>query len=785
VGIQLEVGEMGLVNSVLFRRAFVLCVLSILALADFMWPAAAQAVLMEEIVVEAQRREELVQDVPIAVTAYNSDQLDQLQVTETLDMTRLVPNMVGHNNTGLGTANTYALRGLSNTESVSTFDPPVGSYVDDIYVSRQNANNFTLFDVDRIEVLRGPQGTLFGRNTTGGAVVVRMAKPREELGGYVEAGVGSYDRYALRGSIDVPITQKILTKLSAYWIEDDGFVDQINFDQNGDQVTVDDSINKEENWGVRGAARFLFTDNFLWDISLEYTDESHANLLNYKNNSSRITNTGIRQNSSNLTGLLTGNKQNYPLGNDTKSFGATSRFDWTVGSLGTLSFITGWRDLDQDFALDFCDNRLFCNTDLTATPSDATYGAFTIANEGKHEQFSQEIKWAGSVGSVIDYVGGFFYIDEDNTTDFGDIFNFDLGGGEFPFVLADRVMTNSTESWAVYAQGDWHITDKWTVTAGVRYTDEDKEVGYSDNAPSGDASDLTTANMVALGIPVKQTESIWTPRFAVQFAPTDDQMYYASATRGFKSGGWNARGTTPDTLLPFTSEVVWNYEVGAKTDWLNDTLRVNLTGFYMDVSDFQLPAARTTPIGSIEFITGNFADLNVLGLELEVISNPIDNLTLWANLGIMDGDYENIDQRVADQAEACRNGDAASCNAGIVNPDGNIAPPVRIPDYTLNLGGNYVWSITEAFELVPGAYLYSVGDHSVGTSGAPVSLVDGYTTYNASLALNAVNQGWSVIAECKNCNDRTMVVSTLAGFQYLQDPRTWMLRLNWNFGANK
>ncbi|MFM7625649.1 MAG: TonB-dependent receptor plug domain-containing protein, partial [Gammaproteobacteria bacterium] len=148
--------------------------------------------LLEEIVVTAQRREEKVQDVPIAISAFSAEQLERLNVTETLGISKLIPNLLAFNNTGLGTANGYYLRGIGNTESIPTFDPPVGTYVDDVFISRQNANNLGLFDSERIEVMRGPQGTLFGRNTTGGAINVILRKPAEEFGGYVEAGAGQF-----------------------------------------------------------------------------------------------------------------------------------------------------------------------------------------------------------------------------------------------------------------------------------------------------------------------------------------------------------------------------------------------------------------------------------------------------------------------------------------------------------------------------------------------------------------------------------------------------------------
>ncbi|MCK6370298.1 MAG: TonB-dependent receptor [Gammaproteobacteria bacterium] len=742
--------------------------------------------VMEEIVVTAQRRAEPLQEVPLAVSAYSGEQLETLQVTQALDMTRLVPNVVGHNNTGLGTANTYSIRGLNNTESIATFDPPVGSYVDDIYVARQNANNFTLYDVERIEVLRGPQGTLFGRNTTGGAVRVILKKPAEETGGYLEAGYGEYDRYTARGSIDVPVTDSFLTKFTAFWIDDDGYVEN---------RTTGEDLNSEENLGLRAAALWRIGDGISWDLALDYQDTKDANIANFKDGSDRISRTGLSEQGAPLAALLTNDKRNFNLGNEVEAFNVTSNIEWDTG-IGTLNFITGWRDLDQEFALDFLDGNAAGRGAFGQAPP--PWGGFTISNDGEHEQFTQEVKLTGQTGARLTWVGGLFYLDENNKTDFGDIFDFDLNlvgigppGTFAPLVLADRIMENDTESWAAYAQADWAFMDQWTLTLGVRYTDEEKDISFTDNQPcapgdptcfidgNGDNisdNDLANVNLDLFGVPREQSDDLWTPRVAVQYTVDDDLNYYASATRGFKSGGWNARGLRPELLQPFDSEIAWSYEAGMRSEWLDNTLRVNVTAFYLDVSDFQLPTAFNDNTGAVQFITRNFAGLENKGLELELVATPVENLTLLLSGGLQDAEYQDISEEIRTQQAACQGGDASQCNQGIVDPDGNIADPVRAPDYTVTLGATYVMNIGDGFELTPSAYLYAVGDHNVFTSGSPQFLVDGYTTYNASLELARPEQNWGLTLECKNCNDRTMLVSGLAGVPYLQEPRTWNLR---------
>jgi iron complex outermembrane receptor protein len=727
-------------------------------------PALAQGALMDDVVVTAQRREEVAQDVPLAITAYTADQLERLQVTETLDMTRLVPNFIGHNNTGLGSANTYSIRGLNNTETIATFDPPVGSYVDDIYVTRQNANNFTLFDVDRIEVLRGPQGTLFGRNTTGGAVRVILKKPQEELGGYISGGFGEFSRVDLRGSIDVPITENFLTKVSAFYVEDDGF---------SDNRTTGETINRQEGYGIRGHALWKITDALTWDVAVDAIKDDHINILNFKDGGKRVSNTGLSQENGNLSGLnIFGEKRFYPLQNETESLNLSSVIDWDIGDIGTLSFITGWRDLEQRFALDFFDGP---------PPT----GIFVITNDGKHEQFTQEIKWTGDFGDSVQYVAGLFYIKEENTTDFADVLTFGP-----PFVALDRTLQNDTEALAGYLQADINFADAWTFTAGVRYTDEEKTAAIQSNPnlpcdPNIDNTCLSTANVVAAGIPTKITEKIWTPRFALNFQASDTASLYVSATNGFKSGGWNARAASAQLFTSFGTEEVWSYEAGLKSEWLDNTVRFNVNLFFTDATDYQLPSGFEDPNnpGVIVFNTNNSADLENKGVEVEVVWAPNDQLTLFANGGLQDPKYTNISQAFLDQQQDCLNGIdvGQTCGTGIVDLDGNIAEPVRAPEYTLNLGFNYIWPITSSLELVPSAYTYTVGPHNVGTAGLPIGLVDGYTTWNGSIALNNVDQDWSLTAGCKNCNDRLMTVSVLAAQPYFQDPRTWMITFRKNF----
>ena len=718
--------------------------------------------MIEEVIVTAQRRAESVQEVPIAVSAYSDQQLRTLQVTEALDMTRLVPNLIGSNNTGLGSANVYSLRALNNTESIATFDPPVGSYVDDIFISRQNANNFALFDIDRIEVLRGPQGTLFGRNTTGGAVNVILKKPAEEMGGYVELGLGRFSQVRFRGSVDLPLQDNLLVKLSAYAYDDDGYVEN--------RTTDEDGINYEKNIGLRAALRWL-GESVTWDAAVAYVDSEHANLLNFHDpdTDDRYTLTGLRSDQAPpWPHPMHGAKASFPLGNWVNSLSIYSNIEAET-RWGTLNVITGQRFLDHDFSLDFLNFP-------------GPVGGFSIANIGQHDQFTQEIKLTGSTeNGMLDYVTGIFYINEQNETDFADSY------GVFGLLLADRVLENDTDALAAYLQVDYHASEQLTLTGGVRWTDETKDIAYTPNPtwPHGFGS----ADIAALGYPLEQNATIMTPRIALEYDVNDDLMLYVSATRGFKSGGWNARGTNAAAIEVFGPEKVWSYEGGMRSDWMDNRLRLNVTVFRTDVTDFQLPSAVYDPVTNAPtFSTRNYASLENQGLEVELTAVPLDGLTVFFNLGTQDAEYAELNPSIVTQLGLCAQDLAAGvptvtspyCGAGVVNDKGEVADPVRSPDYTLTAGAIYEIAIADGWELAPSAYVYRLGKHSIGSSGRPEQLSDGYSVVNAAVTLRNLDGDWSISAECQNCSDRVQGTSHFIGL-YLQDPRTWAVNFRKDF----
>ncbi len=802
---------------------------------------------VSDIIVTAQRRSENVQNVPISITALGQQQLEERGISNALQIAQFVPNLTAMNNTGLGSANAYYLRGLGSTETIPTYDPPVGTYVDEVYLSRQNANNLSLFDVERVEVLRGPQGTLFGRNTTGGAISVIMAQPKDVLGGYAEVGYGRWNKVLARGSIDVPLAPGFSAKVSGYYQNDDGYVKN---------VTTGQRLNDDDGWGVRLGLRGDLSPSVKWQGSYAHIVADGENILNFVCNplnlaqcNGRYSSTGLSKVPGTFAGLnIHGRKANYGLGVRNDSDLITSKFDIGVGSLGTLSLITGFVNQVQQYGLDFFDGRSSNAPSIAnayPTPLQLPKGGFTFLADQQSNQFSQEVKLSGSAGSgLIDYVGGVFYIHENVSDDFADILGTTTATGAA--VLGDRILRNSTNAVAGYFQADVNV-GILKFTAGIRYTDEIKRLDFHDNraicavAPLP-VSCLDTANLIvpangttvltAQAIPTKLETKIWTPRFAINAKPSDNLLLFVSATRGFKSGGWNARETSPVRILPFGPEKVWSYEAGFKATLLDRIARLNVSVFQLDVKDLQTPSAFVNASGSLSFITRNFADYRNRGVEAELTLAPAHGLNLFANLGYSRDHYvlktgqpafdQYGIQSVATQLANCKlalaagkvpgganlpatNPPISSCASGIVTAQGTIAEPVRTPDWTFSLGGSYRAEMSGGWAITPSvAASYSsqmeVGTSNItifsgaitGTNGTfPNNLNSGTTIFgsrsaahwlvNGGIALSAPGNAIKLSVECTNCFNTTFVQSSLGNYTYLNPPMSWLVKARYNF----
>ena len=731
-------------------------------------PAAGSEV--EEVIVTAQRRSENLQNVPLAVSNFTAGQLSADQIDTTKDLARLVPNMFSSNNTGLGSANVYYIRGLGQTQSFPTFEPQVSTYVDDIYIGRQNANNLSLFGVDQVQVLRGPQGTLFGRNSTGGAILITLQKPGKEYGGDLTASYGSYQSIQGTLSVDMPVNDQFLTRTSLFGIRDDGYVQNL---------TTGEHLNYTRNYGVREAVTLLpaSMSNVEWNLSADYSNSDNANVVNFPgaggiNGSDRIDYSGLSRIGGALAAYQTGSKGRLGQGVDVQSWGLASNLAYKT-AYGTLSLITGFRGLNQADAIDFPDSSLgpIIPYDTYAT------GQFALDQELRSTQYSQEIKFDGEVGK-LKYTAGVFGLYEQNRNNFGAVANLGplFGANYVPFPLGDELTKNNTTSGAVYAQGDYAVTDKLTVTVGGRYTHEVKTLAAIPNTASG----FTTAQIQAAGFLTRLSTDQFTPRLAAKYQVDPTLLVYASATRGFQGGGWNGLAFNAATFNNFGPETVWSYEAGIRKETPDHRFRINITGFWTDVQNYQLLSDN---VKVASFVTTNAADLRSYGAEAELTWRASDALTFNLNLGGIDAGYRRLSEGVLLQAAACQAAPGptnGSCGSGIVNGSGHIAPPTYTPPVTAALSGSYKMDLKN-YTLTPTVSVQYRSREAVGTEGLPGSFDQSRVLVDAGLTLAPLDQPWTLTAECKNCGMTDYRVAYLFGYNFYNYPGTWDLRLGFKW----
>jgi iron complex outermembrane recepter protein len=803
-----------------------------------------------DIVVSPERRPQPLQTAPLAITAFVEDQLVARGITSTLKVAQYVPNMLGFNAPGLGSANAYYIRGLGSSATFPGANAPVGTFVDDVNIGWPGATNFGFFDVDRVEVLRGPQGTLLGRNTSGGAVNVVLNLPADRFGGYAELAKGKYGKWVGRASVDIPYSENFAIKLSGYYQNDDGHVTN---------STTGEDVNDTDMSGLRGALRLDVGDHVKWNAALAYMDNAGDNLANAtcdpanpSNCGGRFSTTGLLQNwpvggtyAPYAPATISGAKADYRLGNVTKTMLLTSNLQW-VGEVATLSLITGVVDSKLDSSVDLADGRGVPSA-LDPYPEVHGYpsGGYTVANQGKVNQFSQDVKLDGKLlGGRLDYVVGAYFFHDTNNADVADIFNAGPvlgtpGNIGTPIVLADRIVDTTTDSTALYGQLDFQATAKLTLTGGLRWTDESADFSVRDNrplcvnTPNPPASCLSTANMVAGGtmIPTSQNTRQWSPKFVASWQQDPNLMVYASATNGFTSGGWNAFGTTNASLLPYAPETAWNYELGMKSQWFDNRLRANLTTFYLDASNVQSSSSAVAADGMPTFATQTAAGMRNKGVELELTAAPMQRLNLTASVGYQNAKYA-VDSGAPDfnsygvmsiayQQQQCLAqlaagriplgagaSNAPSCATGIVDASGNIAQPVNTPTWSGTIGGTYDFPIPAAgiilsptVNLVYRSALETGSGNGTIWTGSTTSGFNGQvypanpfggsfiagshtgaaTQVNAQLAMTTDDNHWLVAIECENCFNTSYSQASWLNYNYYNPPVTWTIRAKRTF----
>lgn len=727
--------------------------------------ASAQAGALEEIIVTASKRTESLQDVAITVTAFSEQTIQDANITSADDLAILAPSLSVTTNNQPFTA-AVRIRGIGTSQTDIALEPSVGIFIDDVYLNRSGLGMSDLTDIERIEILHGPQGTLYGKNTNAGAISVYTKRPnREEYEGYIEATYGNYNMQKYIAAASGPITDTLAFRLSGTVHERDGYIENRG---------SGDDLNDANDWNVIGKLLYEPTDKLSILLNGSYVDRDlsccAADAEQGDSVNEQLIAEGLKPDKNDPFDYETAVDVENAFYIEASSLSMVIDYqrDW-----GTIKSITAWTDSDGGNSYDIDRSELDVMSYVGATSSGDT--------------LSQELRFTSETGDNFDYQLGFFYYE--STTKGGEGQPFVFLGEDFltqgnaqdglleslpegipslAFIAqpGDQLRATTqldTRNVAAFGQATWHISDRWRLTGGLRWTDEEKDadlnVQIDSTAPSDALLGLSFLTTVSTPIDEEFTRSTDDVNWLVNtsFDLHDDTLLFASIATGSKSGGFNTVNGTPEER-EFEDEDTVSYELGIKSTLLDARMRVNAAAFFTEIDDYQFQQQVEAGIGSI---VSNQAAVEVSGLDLEIQALPLPNLTLsagllyLANYEITDGPQEGQDLAFTAQ-------------------------------YSYNLSATLVLPLLDGVMYLRTDYSY-MDDHVTG-SGIEIAERDLQDREDLNAKLGWRNKHWNVSVWGKNLTDDEYAGLTAATFPptsmnayFLVPPRTYGATLRYDF----
>ncbi len=737
------------------------------------------------IVVTAEKKEENIQDVGISITAFDGSQLEALGYTNAQQVTALAPGVstIQPN----GEANyAVSMRGAANSDFATNVESPVALYVDEVYISQSSGSGFALFDTDRVEMLRGPQGTLFGRNATGGLVHYISVKPEmEEFGGYGDISYGSFQTLGLEGAVNVPLGDKLASRISVATKQGDGYVTN--------RLHPESKLNNSNEFASR--VQFLLepTQNFDALVSGRYGKQDiRTGFFNFANAPEP---TGQVQQGAAGPAQLGGYTDNdgdifsgdyNRVGhNKLETYGLSLTMNWDIGDI-TVTSISDFQSVERDYI-----------EDSDASPEEF----FNLILVTDAEQYSQELRIAGG-GDKFNWVAGAYFlnieIDDRNgaiADGFIDTFFELVGFGDFVDFSNGIVNPYQQESQSLsgFFQADYQISDQLKITGGARLIQEEKSFHYestlvqwADNASNG----LAPFEPFDTNFPTfdgQQDDDMWSARVQLNYEPTDDVLAYLSWNRGVRAGGFNAPflpgadfASDPKRFLQYDPETLNAYELGVKWEFPDGRSRINASVYHYDYEDYQ-----AFSIIGLDSFTLN-ANSENRGGEVEFQTSPIDGLDILIGIGY-------VDAKVTDVAGVTE--DVVIDGATISEAFLAEARPVQTPEWDISGLLRYEFPISawDGNMSLQTDISYR-SEHFFSMSQAQAVTEDGYTLANASIGWVPDNADWELRLSVNNITDEEYLVQTFdlsgelatGGFfgmieQYYGRPRTWTASIKWDF----
>jgi len=760
---------------------------------------------LEDIVVTAQFRSQNLQKTPLAITATTASMMEARSQTNIVDVAVRAPSVTlsSGGQQGGSQATVLNVRGVGQSDFNLALEPGVGMYIDDVYYGTVYASTFQLLDLERVEVLRGPQGTLAGKNSEGGAIKMFSKKPDGEGGGFIEGTYGSFKRTDVRAAGNFTlIPDTLFARVSGVAFQREGFVDRLDYQCVTGQAPAPISVGSlatggpagckigtegsQEVVALRGALRWIVTPNIENLLSVDVMNDnsgSSPTILTYQGSwhgpGYDLTTTpptpntpqnfvlpyGSYANYANYAGLIgTPNQYIAPATSHVDMWGISNILDITLNTGLSLKSITSYRHLYQN-----------ANQDADGSPLSRLQQNWTV----KYNQFTQELRLSGDVGDLADWTLGAYYFSSDALQG-GRIGIDGAGDNGIPFyVPADFTFNDpvNVKSKAAFANVIGHLAPGLNITGGLRYTDDKKTYTYTRGTAPGVPLGLIVSTIVPLdGASGKFAGNRWDYRVAVDFEVTPDILVYAQTATGFKGGGINPRPYYEIQVRPFDPETLTSYELGLKTNLFDRRARINVAGFYNKVKKIQQTlyvCPQYVPAGATQncSMTANVGDGTIKGIEVETELRPIDGMIIDGSLSYVDYKYDRID---------------AATKIDINNL------PTYTPKWKYSIGAQYKFDIGQAGSITPRFdYIYQSGVWGEALN-SPRSFLPHFGVANARVTYRSSDQDWEFSLAVTNVfdkyyfvnsYDRSPPIATSYDFTAMQPgrPREWAVTVKRNF----
>ena len=705
----------------------------------------ASDIRLEEVVVTATRTESGLQRTPVAVTNLSTEQIELSNIRNLQDVAAFVPSMSVGNRAGEGAAGgAVSIRGMGVDAQDSA--AAVATYIDDVYFASARGNILGMIDVDRIEVLRGPQGTLFGRNAIGGAVQYITAAPNvEKVEGYVRGSVGEWGNSEVSAALNIPLGDTLAVRVVGLQRENDGWVKDETF--GGD-------LGDAESTAFRLRMRWQPSDALTADLKYEKTEqesqgypslidgyENDALFLSIGNNTANLF--GFPQAAITLDDSVLSSQNDDPGSYSTGGLNADDYWDFEYETY-SLSFTY---DISDNLSIKSVTSYAEYADELVRDIDGTQYPIMQVffAPEDT-EVFTQEVQLIGTaMDGRLNYTTGIFYYDgEERNGNQINAIGIDPGTGMLP-PDGPSVVNEST---AVFAQVGYDLTEALTVTLGYRYTDED------------------VTSQEVQGVTEKSTFNFTdsSPYFGLQYQMNEDAMAYAKAAKGFRAGGRRANFRLPGGSADFEPEEAWTYEAGLRLEFMDGRMRFNPTVYFTDWESIQFLEVITTFAGPV-VTTNNAGDAEIFGIELEGQLAVTSNFMLRASYSYMDAEYTEVAPLTQNTFPNGVTFISPAPGIPPVVPIGQVPVPAltldsplqRAPENKFALGGMYTWDLAGGSELIATAdYLWTDEQKTLGLDTAVT--MPSYGLLNARVQYNAPDGKWSIAAYGNNLTEEYYLV---------------------------